>query len=504
MKKIMTNSILIFTILVFSVIFIFSFFYESNVYYKTNFLMSLLFSGIILCFWFISYKGLKKINYLTKKKEINLLLFYFIIVSVIQIIVLKNLSVAPSWDFGMVFSNASSFVATGVRNLQVYPEYLQLFPNNIMLFIFLVIFIKFGSFFGLTAIHSAYLMNILFIDLSLFVLFLVTKKMFDNKNAFFSLLVSFFFLPLFLYTPIFYTDTVSLFIAISFIYVYLHIDFEKSLNCKNIFLFIFFGILLFLGKEIKITSIFIFVAIFLDFIFNHKSIKLLANFLISLVIFIILLFLFKIFIVQNQRFQFKVNDYGSVPYTHWIMMGVEDIDKDNSARNSYGGYNSDDYILTESYDNGSLAIKFNIKEYIERVKKMGTFKYSNFLIKKAVNTWTDGFYFSDVKLSINSYHKEEKLYNILFVNEKSKNMFISFSQGVQYAFLITLILGSGIKLKKKELKIDYIRLTILGLFIFFLFWENRSRYLLNYIPIFILVIIETINLLNRKKGEALC
>ena len=83
----------------------------------------------------------------------------------------------------------------------------------------------------------------------------------DRKSAVFGLILSFSFLPLFLYTPIIYSDTLSLFIPILFVYLYLNIDKEKVLTKKNIILFALVGILLFFGKEIKITSLIIFIAI---------------------------------------------------------------------------------------------------------------------------------------------------------------------------------------------------------------------------------------------------
>ena len=42
------------------------------------------------------------------------------------------------------------------------------------------------------------------------------------------------------------------------------------------------------------------------------------------------------------------------------------------------------------------------------------------------------------------------------------------------------------------------KLAIVGLVIFFLLWENRSRYIFNYIPIFILIIVEFYNNFKEK------
>lgn len=494
----------LFTFLIFIVIFFFSFVYPSNVYYSDNNILSIIFMFCTLAVWNILYLLIyKKIKLLNKKYEVIFLLIYFLIVSILQFTILKQLSVAPGWDFGMVFSNAKSFVYTGIREINVYPEYFQFFPNNIMLFVLEVIFIKIGSIFHIEAIYSAYVMNIIFIDIALLLLYLTIRKISNSKNAVFGSILTLFFLPLFLYTPIIYSDTVTLFIPIGFVYLFNMKDDKKIISKRNIISFILIGFLLFLGKELKITSLIIFIALVMSyFIIEFKLIKF-VNIGISMCVLIICELLFKTVIVNNDKFQFQVNDYGSVPVTHWVMMGVEDIDVDNSGRNSYGGYNENDYKLTESLKNGKDAIKFNLTETKNRISKMGIIGYPNYLLKKSVNTWTDGYYFSNIKLSLKPLHPNSYLYNFLLANDSSRDFIRSYVKGTQYALTIIIIIGSILKLSKKS-EIDYLRLSLIGLFIFFLLWENRSRYIFNYIPIFILIIVDFYNNLKEKVDDKKC
>lgn len=504
MDKMLKNITLIMTTIIFITILLFSFFYDSNVYYHDNTVLSIIFSIITMFIWLIIYIFInKKIKNITRKNEMIFLIIYFIIVSIIQCIVLKQLSVTPGWDFGVVFSHAESYALNGVKSVS-YPEYFQLFPNNIMLFILSVIFIKLGLIFNIKPLFSVYILNILFIDLSLLLLYLTIKKMKDRKSAIFGLILSFSFLPLFLYTPIIYSDTLSLFIPILFVYLYLNIDREEVLTKKNIALFVLVGILLFFGKEIKITSLIIFIAIIIDYLIKNFKIKKFIPVITSFTIFLVCELSFKVLIVNNNAFQFKVNDSGSIPISHWIMMGVEDIDKDNSSRNSYGGYNESDYNETKKYSTNEEKVKYNINEFFSRVKKMGFIGYSNYLVHKAVNTWTDGYYFSNVAISINPKHKNSKLYRLLLENESTTKIFRALTQGVQYALIIIIISGCIFKIKKKDNEQYYIQLTIVGLVIFFLLWENRSRYIFNYIPIFILIIVGFYNNFKEKVWNEKC
>lgn len=499
LNKIIISFTLFLTIFLFLSIFISSFFYPSNVFYEENNFISLILAFLfilILCFMYKRF--IYKKSDISKKYEIIILIILFFFLLLVELFVLKNLSVNPGWDFGVVFKNAETYVLTGIRDKTYYPSYFEYFPNNIMLFVMLVIFIKGGAFIGLSALNSAWLMNLLFINLSYIMLYLTLRKKFGNRTAIFGLVISFFFIAPILYSSIFYSDTLSMFVGITFIFLFLYLNKEKTFCFRNSLIFVLFGILLFYGKEIKITSIIPFIAIIIYLLFSSKNKKLILNLLSTLTVFIILSTVFKVCIVDNSKFGFQESSYGKVPYTHWIMMGVEDIERDNSGRNSYGGYNINDYNLTLQFDNGKEAVKFNIDETLTRIKKMGAVGYYKYLNKKAVNAWTDGLYLVDAKLAMNSRHADDFIYNELLLNKTNKYKLIYFSQSMQYLLITSLIIGALLKLLDHSEKIDIVRLSIVGICIFLLFWENRSRYLLNFIPLFVYGICEFYGLLGNK------
>ena len=228
MKKILNKSLYIVIAIVFLWIFCFSFVFPSNVYYTQNSFISFIFAIIILGLWFLLYKFINcHIKNISIKHEIIFGFVFFILVTIIQITVIKYLNVDLGWDFGVVYDNAYQFALTGSRNNAVYLEYFQYFPNNIFLFIILIVFIKLGLFIGITAIQAAVIMNIIFIDAALFILYLVLRKKINTKNAIFGMIITLFFLPIFLYTPIFYSDTLTMFVGILFIYLFSFFDKDR-------------------------------------------------------------------------------------------------------------------------------------------------------------------------------------------------------------------------------------------------------------------------------------
>ncbi len=504
--KVLNKIILVIVFISFIWIFIGSFIYGSSVYYQENSFISIGIGILIGVGLYSLYKFIIKKKIL-KKTEFIIFMLYILIVTILQYIVLKNLNVIPSWDYGVIFDNALKYVNEGTRHNAVYIEYFQYFPNNILIFCLMTLFIKIGTLFHVGALISIEFMNVSFIDFALVILYLTVRKMYSVNHAIFSNIITLLFIPLFLYSPVVYSDTLSLFVGISFIYLFTFID-KKTICKKNVFISILIGILMFIGKSIKITSLIVLIAIFIKYIFSHKIKNTIFIFMIIFMSFGSLNLVFNKLIVNNNKLAFQVNDYGQYPYTHWLMMGIEDIDADNTGRNSYGGYNEFDYNKTRNFSTGKEASAYNIKEYKNRLKKMGFGGYLNYLTKKVVNTWSDGYYFANVALNINPIN-ETNLRNFLIKND-TRYIGIYFTKGIQYLFLMCLLLGCMVNFRSNNKEIDYIRLAILGLMIFLLFWETRSRYLVNFIPLFILIIVDfykkidfdkKIDKMKRSKNE---
>ncbi|MGN1299293.1 MAG: ABC transporter permease [Candidatus Scatovivens sp.] len=489
--------------IIFLIIFIGFFFFDISVYCDVNPIISIISAIIILGIWLLIFKKiLSKSKQWSKRKEIIIVTITMFVIVGLQIIVVKYLRVNPGWDFGVIFSNAKSFVLYGDRTIEGYePWYFQRFPNNILLFIIYVVITKVGYLLNFSDITLPLIIfNVLMVDVSIIILYLYLRKVYNKKSAYFGLILSMFFTPLLLYSTIFYSDTISLPFVIMILYLYTFYK-ENNTTKKNILICIIMSIVTYIGIKIKMTVIIVFIAIVIDMILNKRIKNVCIQILSFVVIFLSFNFLFTTYVENNSKFEFKYNNYGNIPITHWIMMGIEDPTADNTGRNSYGGYNSKDYKKTLSFENAEQAKNFNIKEIKSRIEKYGLLGYSKYLLKKAVNCWGDGTYFSSVKINIESVHKSDILYSIFGINQKNYDYYLYFAQGVQFAFFICLLITSIKSILKCKFNNSYIRVAIFGIMIFLLIWENRSRYLLNFIPLFIIIIIEFMNSLKKEKNK---
>ena len=494
--------IMITCVTLFLVTFISSFFRSGSVYYKLNPVIYIPISIFCIILWKIEYKVISKvINKLDNKKKIVLHIFAFSLIVLLLVYLYFNLEVPLGWDYGVIFGQSSSYALTGSRmKLGVYPEYLQYFPNNISIFLTEVCLFKFFSIIGYNDFTSiAIIFNGILIFISVIFVWLYCRKKMGEAKGLFSVFVTACFLPLFTYLPIFYSDTMSVLYVPLLLYIYTFFE-EGTLKSKKTIMFILlFSFVLFIGTKFKMTVLFLFFGIAADLLMK-KNYKILSAVILScLLTFITLGTINRIVFKDN----FKYNEYGKIPFTHWIMMGIEDPKKNNNSRNSYGGYNESDYNITKSYKTGKESIPRHIKEIKRRLKDFGFIGYVDYLDKKLVNVWCDGSYFSDTALNIDGKNKKNNIEKFLSGEDKYK-VLTYIEQGVHMAFIIIYII-SGVyclKYKKKECVLYHFPLLILMLFL--LIWEARSRYIYNYIPLFVIIIamyIEKITSFRRNNYE---
>ena len=186
-------------------------------------------------------------------------------------------------------------------------------------------------------------------------------------------------------------------------------------------------------------------------------------------------------------------DHLEVPFTHFIMMGMQSVTVENRGT-IYGAYDEDDVRLTNSKHSKEEKIEANIEEIKKRLKNFGIKGYIEFLAKKVNWFLSDGtFYYGgegnfirqgpyavdDISIKMQNYYNHEnkdyfKLANIL--------------QG--FWSVIIILIAYPVFVRDKDYnnrEIFVIRLNIVGIILFLAFFEARSRYLINHLPYFLLL-----------------
>ena len=486
----------------FSIVFLSSVFRDGSVEYKLNHIITFVLMIIQLFIWYYLYKLIVKVfKQVSDKAKKRLVIATFAFIAAILIALLLVLDVPLAWDYQVIYTHAQEKALTGHMS-NIYPEYLQYFPNNICLYLIEVILFRITKMFGSTNfILAAEIFNGLLIYLSIVFTYLFCKRKMSDEKAYFSLVVTCSFAPLFLYLPVFYSDTFSIVCVPLLLYISSFIDMKKKRKkaerkkqiINNILLMILVSLVAFGGLKIKMTIIFVVIGIFADFFIKY-GIKKTCEFAS---IFIVIYFVFSGILNHLTYNHYYVNDYGKIPISHWIMMGLEDPDVDNSERNAYGGYSKRDYDITLSYPTGEKSKARHIKEIRMRLKKYSFLELCDYYDKKIVNTWGDGSYLSLIKLRKNNSNRGP-IKKVIIGDDKYKTL-IYFEQGVQLAMLLILVFSGIYSFKNKDKENIALHVAVLGVFCFLLIWETRSRYLYNYIPIFVMIVVSYIDKLKIAK-----
>lgn len=409
---------------------------------------------------------------------------------IIQTAITYKLRVYPSWDMKGVFDEATYIIQ--VPNDTITSLYTDRFPNNLFLvFIYLILF----KIFNISHYRLVIVTNILIINFAILMLYKASKKIMGNKKAFMCLLVSFFVLPFYMYGPIFYTDTYSLFVCSSIVYVCALMKEQKN-NKKLYILQAVLAILLFVGYGIKPTSVFVFIAILIYDLYIN-GIKYLIKFYLFSLIFAVILNMLYIGLLKNKNIisEQRSNVY-EFPKQLWIVLGLM----------GNGGYSDKPYNDIDKYNNYNdkkQACSNEIKDIMEQ------YDIRSFLAhikEKVVFTWCDGSYFAPEVLRRKPV--QNSILHSYILSNGSKNSYIKYyTQSMHFAAYTFMILYCIYIIVKKDyynINLVFI-ITLLGTFAFLLIWETRSRYLFNIIPIIIMLSVSSIdklsNILIKNKKE---
>ena len=122
-------------------------------------------------------------------------------------------------------------------------------------------------------------------------------------------------------------------------------------------------------------------------------------------------------------------------------------------------------------------------------------------LKQKINyTWSDGTYYSIRKL-IREPLMENNPYADYIIGHQNK-YFIYFSQISHLTLIGLMLIGAFRLLRTKDTFESILTITIIGVFLFLLLWETRSRYLVLYLPVFLVLAAYGIQILKGRDVNA--
>lgn len=420
------------------------------------------------------YKAINRAELFLQAHEGKIATLWILALFSVQLYCGYWLAVATGWDTEAVFRGAISLKEQG--NLGSYSEYFHIFPHNLGAASALQWVFSICSSLGMSDYHwIATVYNVISLNLGIAFVYLICRELKSIKAAFLSLWLSSCCIPLYFYTPIFYSDTLSLPFIMMAYYAYLQLLRSENLKQQLVRASVF-AIVCAAGTLIKFTVIIVAVAVLIDLVIRGRMKQYWPAIIIAAGLFYAALSGFNYY-RYNHLLDKNLAEQKQVPYTHWVMMGL----------NGNGAYNGSDYEYTYTFPTRDARAHANLDRISERLKDYGVSGYLEFLHRKQQLNFGSGIYGVNEMIDDNPL-RPNALHQVAIEGGKHYETFRHLAQGY-HVFLFLLIILSAVydaaARTRGAIHQLAVRLSITGIFIFLALWEANSRYILNFMPMFI-------------------
>ena len=438
------------------------------------------------------------------KDQVSLKRFYLLLLSgnvlllVAQILIVRSTYYFTTWDPGTILS-FSEAVYEGFDTAG-WAWYFNLFPNNDFLTVAMVQLTAFAHAIGksptlVAALVGAVLVNIggLFSAISAQ---RITGSVFVSACIWvlYSILAS---LSPWIAVP--YSDTYSIvFVAGSI----LCLTFVFPLNNRKRAFFIgaAFAACVLIGAQIKPTVVIVLISaglVFVVFLFTHFTRSLLKSIVPLCFGCVASMLLCGLVLVPNVHAKmesyYQSNHDEAVSVTHYLMMGANP--------DTFGSFSFDDYAISRSVEGYERRQSVNLSIYKDRMQDFGCVGYVAFLGRKLLLTYYDGDFGvggegDDLPLTAEKVLDNpwgdfsQFLRDIYYFSGEKPHLLVEIEQVSWFAVLLLMLAFSICFAFQKELRenADPVAviciLSFLGVTVFLLLFETRSRYLYCFLPLF--------------------
>ena len=414
--------------------------------------------------------------------------------AVLQIYVGYEMAVTPVSDRGIIFKQASQMAVNGTfKTSREYNFYFLRYPNNILLVI-----LEAGWFMLLKAVrirdflYGNMALNVLAIDLAIILCTILVYRKYGKNTAVVFQLMTFLFIPFYTYIPFVYTDTLVLpWVAGILLCCQMLEECQKEKGVRYYLILCAMGFLTWFGYELKPTVAIIIIAYFLYMLVIKDWKRGILNTLFIVSVFGACLLTFHAVVDKAEIVDQTDYDAENFPYEHWIMMGLK----------GRGNYCHNDRLYTSSFKTKAEKKKGDIKMIKKRLQDYGMRGLLLHQYNKAVFTWSNGKY--DMEFHLQRQPIRYTWLRSLFL-KKGSLYFLYDKYCTIYHFVVLLLIMCSILygfLRHETDSAVMWKLALFGLFLFLSIWETKSRYVMQFVPVMLLVAVDMLVKLRHVLGK---
>lgn len=205
-------------------------------------------------------------------------------------------------------------------------------------------------------------------------------------------------------------------------------------------------------------------------------------------------------ILNNQNI-LKIEQNVSTPLTHFFMMGMNEMPV--NGRSYYGAWYDKDVEFTFSKKTTDEKKEANIEVIKSRFKEYGVTGYAKHLVNKARWITSEGNFFwgGEGGFAKWSDMKSDTLRELFTPGGQNYRVYLYFSQAVWIIAMLGMVIPLLFnKINSRNKTLLMLRLSSFGILLFIMLFEGRSRYLMNYLPCFIVLASYGFScMLNKQK-----
>lgn len=379
--------------------------------------------------------------------------------------------VEPAWDFGRVYHGALEITSSGA--IRIDWQYFLESNNNFFLALVLAPVFIAGSILGLSPLTSGILFNLAAIDGSVLLLWAAAKRRWGAKWALAAALACFACAGLWLYGPIFYTDTLSM----PFVSLGLYLAQRWSEGKRSPWLAAAMGLAAFLAFRLKPTAFFLYLALALLWVLRRGgALKAVAA---GLAVFAVCMAGWQVWLSHNPVLDTGAIEEYRLPPLHYVMMGLKNP----------GGYDESDHLASQALPDAAARTAHAREEILRRLADYGPLGFLDHLRQKLAYTWADGSWFGSHKLGIDPI-APGVLQQWVADSGEHWPVFQCLVNAQQLLICLGLAACAVWQARRGEQGDSLLwaaLVTLLGAGLFLLVWETRSRYLVGLLPLILAV-----------------
>ncbi len=388
------------------------------------------------------------------------------------------------WDAGMVIGVA------GAPDLSVEPawqDYFSHYSNNLfLLFAYRTLFGVF-DFFSVDRATGLTLLNLFAVDAALVLAFAAAKRLYSGLTALAVAVFAFLVLGFSTWILVPYSDTLSMpFVAGAFFAYTVCISATKRRTRMGMAAVM--GLLLAIGILIKPTVAVLGIAILLvlciELLGSAKRKQILA--IMAVVVLVGAGVLGGIRLALEKQQELAITPNISVPMEHFMAMGL--VEKGQGNTRLFGSWHEAEVLETWVLPSTEEMREMNREKWKSRLAEMGPGGYTRYLWDKLRWISLDGTFFWGGEGTNTEFENQiDPLAKWVYPTGQYYQQYRYGPQAIWICVILFSLVPAAADVIRRRTPAGpqvVLQLAILGLLCFILLFEGRSRYLINFLPLF--------------------